>query len=280
MVRSPLPLLTITATEDRPDSTGRLLAYGSRRTVGYAAGGRGVMAATLTEMARRDGWKNHRLYLPAYRFSEAARLVGTTAQTITRWYRGYDAPGHRMRPVLPPAGTGLLSYLQLVEVALVADIRRLGVPLERLRLAHEYCRKTFSREFPFAELSFKTDGVHVLCAFGEHAAGKSLTDALIATDSGGQLVWREAVKERLDQFDYEEGLALRWHPRGRDSVIIVDPRVAFGAPMIGESGVPTSIVRERFDAGEDLDEIEEDFGVSREELVEALRFEGVHRHAA
>src|SRR5712691_8589207 len=130
-------------------------------------------------------WTNHRLYLPAYRYSEAARLAGTTAQTISRWYRGYQAPGHRMRPVLPSDGTSLLSYLQLVEVAFVADFRRGGVKLDRLRQAHEYCRKTFSSEYPFAQYRFKTDGVHVFAEFMEHEGGWSNEELLIITDKGG-----------------------------------------------------------------------------------------------
>src|SRR5215469_2757965 len=90
----------------------------------------------------QTGWQNRRLYLPAYRVSEAARLANTTAQTITRWYRGYEAPGHRMRRVLPSDGSPLLSYLQLVEVAFVATFRRLGIKLDALRRAREYSVKT------------------------------------------------------------------------------------------------------------------------------------------
>ena len=230
---------------------------------------------TIDLQTKEAGWKNHRLYLPAYRFSEAAGLTGTTAQTITRWYRGYESPGHRMKPVLPSEGSPLLSYLQLIEVAFVADFRRLGIKLDRLRAAHEYCRKTFNSEYPFARYQFKTDGVHVLAEFAEHMGGFPRTTQLIITDAGGQVVWGQAIKERLEQFDYEEGLAFRWHPRGRSSVILVDPRIAFGAPMIGETGVPTAVVKERYDAGEKLDEIADDFDLPHSQVVEALEFEGV-----
>jgi uncharacterized protein (DUF433 family) len=209
---------------------------------------------------------NPRLYLPAYRYAEAARLAGTTAPTIARWYRGYRIPGHRMRPVLgpaPPDGGPFLSYLQLVEVAFVASFRHLGVRLEALRRAHEYCRRTFDSEYPFAELRFKTDGARVLHVWaGRHDGFRDdfwRHGRLIATDLGGQLMWPEAIADRASQFDYEDGLALRWHPRGRDSPILVDPRIAFGAPMIADSGVPTSVIRDRFKAGETLAEIEDDF---------------------
>ena len=91
---------------------------------------------------------------------------------------------------------------------------------------------------------------------------------------------RPAVADRISQFDYEDGLALRWHPRGRDSVILVDPRIAFGAPVISGTGVPTWVVKDRVQAGEDLVEIEDDFGLSPDQLKQALAFEDVAVPAA
>jgi uncharacterized protein (DUF433 family) len=185
-----------------------------------------------------------------------------------------------MKPVLPSDGMALLSYLQLVEVAFVATFRKLGVKLEALRRAHEYSVKTLHSEYPFAQLSFKTDGVHVFHTLAEYENGDFPDERLIATEIGGQLVRGPAVADRIEQFDYEEGLALRWHPRGRESVILVDPRIAFGAPIIGETGVPTWVVKDRVQAGEELEEIEEDFDLSRSQIEEALAFEGVDVAAA
>jgi uncharacterized protein (DUF433 family) len=235
---------------------------------------------TMTDMASRPrlaGLNKRRLYLPAYRFSEAARLAETTPQTVTRWYYGYAAPGHQMDPVLPSDGSSLLSYLQLVEVAFVATFRKQDVRLDTLRRAHEYSRKTFNSEHPFAELKFTTDGVHVFHTYArwEDSALQREEPLVITTDAGGQLAWGEAIEERIRQFDYEKDLALRWHPRGRKSVIVVDPQIAFGAPIISGSGVPTWVIKDRYEAGETLREIEGDFDVPLSHLQEALIFEDV-----
>jgi uncharacterized protein (DUF433 family) len=100
---------------------------------------------------------------------------------------------------------------------------------------------------------------------------KLAEEQLIVTDAGGQLVWGPALAERINQFDYVDGLALRWHPRGRSSVILVDPRIAFGAPVISRTGVPAWVVKDRVAAGEDLGEIEEDFGLTRGQVNEATK---------
>ena len=239
-----------------------------------------IPMVAVSKKQTQDGPKsaahwNRRLYLPAYRFGEAARLADTTPQTLARWFRGYEAPGHRMKPVLPSDGHPLLSYLQLIEAAFVADFRKLGLKLDVLRRARAYCAKTLGSEYPFAELDFRTDGAHLFATIAEHEDESSAEQRLIVADVGGQVAWGAAIQERLDQFDYEQGLALRWYPRGRNSGILIDPRIAFGAPIIGDTGVPTWVIRDRYEAGEDLAEIEEDFGVPRVLLREALTFENV-----
>src|SRR5205814_4431624 len=128
--------------------------------------------------------------LGAYRPAEVARYAGTTTATVARWFHGYAAPGHRMAPVLPRGGGGLLSFVELVEVAFVADFRRLGMALDRLRQAHDYLRTTLEVAHPFAQLRFRTDGAHLLAPFG---------DELVAADAAGQLAWVTSIAERIDQ---------------------------------------------------------------------------------
>ena len=215
----------------------------------------------------RDGWRR-RLYLPAYTTVEAARFAETKPRTVAYWHYG---TGTRAGPAL----TGKkryapLSYLQLVEVAFVASFRQRGVPLQRIRKARDYVAKVFGAEFPFAQYEFKTEGLHILM---DAASFDPEFEDLIVADEAGQMVWERIMLERFDQFDYEEDLALRWHPRGRNVPIIIDPRISFGAPILERTGTPTWVIRGRFEAGETAEEIEADFGVVEDDLCYALEFE-------
>ena len=89
-----------------------------------------------------------RLYLPAYRVSDAARYAGTSPQTVAYWhYRG-----GRLGPTLPNKERRKpLSYMELIEVAFVAFFRNVGVSLQRIRRAREYVAQTFNVEYPFVE---------------------------------------------------------------------------------------------------------------------------------
>ena len=209
-----------------------------------------------------------RLYLPAYRTVESARLVQARPQLVTRWFHGYD-------PVFGAAKKpgAALSYLQLVETAFAASFRESGVSLQKVRKAREYLSKMFQVEYPFAQLVLRTDGVHILKELEEREDGHE--PKLIVADKAGQVAWPEIVLDRFAQFEYEFEIALRWHPRGKSVPIVIDPRISFGAPIVEGAGVATWALRERYEAGKTLEEIKDDFGVSDIELGAALRFEGL-----
>ena len=165
-----------------------------------------------------------------------------------------------------------LSYLELIEVAFVATFRGLGVSLQRIRRARDYAAQVLKSEYPFAEYSWLTEGHQVLLDLraveGDASAGR-----LVAADSDGQDAWKEVVSDRFHQFDYDNEIALIWHPASRGSPVVIDPRVSFGAPCV--KGVPTWALKGRWDAGESVPDILEDFGLSEDEIRYALLFEGV-----
>ena len=218
-------------------------------------------------------WR-HRLYLPSYRTSEAARLADVHPNTVRNWFSGSQRADGQARPVFaqPKQPGANLSWMQLIETAFVSTFRRNGVSLASLRRSYEYLSKVFETEYPFAQLRLLTDGAHVLKALEQ---ANELAPGLIITDQAGQVVWHEMIMRRLHEFDYEDGLALVWHPRGRDAPIVMDPRIAFGAPIAEESGVPTWVFRERVEAGESVGEIADDFGAAPAEIEAVLEFEGV-----
>ncbi|TAK22538.1 MAG: hypothetical protein EPO26_10805 [Chloroflexota bacterium] len=87
-----------------------------------------------------------------------------------------------------------------------------------------------------------------------------------------------AIARRAEQFDYEAGVAVKWHPRGRDSAVVVNPRVSFGSPSV--QGVSTYVLRGRFLAGEAVEVTADDFDIPLDELTDALALEGLTRNIA
>lgn len=202
-----------------------------------------------------DFWRA-RLDVPNYEVGEAARYAHVHAATVSRWHRNTTLGGRQ-------AGSKL-SYLQLVELAVAASCKEAGMKLADIRTARAYFAGHYKTDHPFARIELMTDGVDL--------AAKAGAELLIG-NKGGQLAWKRIIGERFKQFEYEEGLAARWHLAGEASPVLIDPRVSFGAPHV--AGVPTWLIKDRWLTGEPLDEITDDLSLEDQAVLAALRFEGV-----
>lgn len=202
----------------------------------------------------REPWRK-RLELPNYKVREAARYAGVHPQTVTRWQQS-TAIGDRKAKLS-------LSYLQLVELAMVAAWRQAGMKLSDIRAARAYFAGAFNTTHPFATLKLKSDGLDLA-----HLAG---ADALVIGNRGGQMAWTAIIGERFREFEYDGDVVARWRVAGPSSPIIIDPQVRFGAPHV--AGVPTWVIYERHSAGESVEDLAEDFSIPETDVLEALKFE-------
>lgn len=207
--------------------------------------------------------------LPIYSTKEAARYAKTSTATIARWRAGYTYPtssgARRSKPLTGGRATGLLSFNELLEVAVVAAARR-AVPMRSIRRAVDSAKAIYGVERPLILIKFKHDGRDLFT--------KSLdeTGDIVNLTRAGQTAW-EHVEEVLKDLDYDHGQAHRWWPAGREIRIVIDPTVSFGRPYIVQRGISTDAVYSRFRAGESIHLIADDLSVTEAEAEAAIRFE-------
>jgi uncharacterized protein (DUF433 family) len=103
---------------------------------------------------------------------------------------------------------------------------------------------------------------------------------LINVTQSGQIALRELLKAHLHRVEHDRaGTAARLYPftRKRDllepRVVVIDPHVSYGRPVLVGTGIPTAVIAERYKAGESIDDLAEDYGRSRTEIEEAIRCE-------
>jgi len=213
-----------------------------------------------------------------YTVAEAAHYLRIPVPTLRSWVAGRRYPVkaglHYFRPVImiPPGDRALLSFVNLVEAHVLDAIRRQHhVPLYKVRKAIQFLRKEFHSLHPLADQRIETDGQELFV----EELGK-----LITITRDGQLAMRQVLAAHLRRIDWsEEGSAVRLYPftRKRDAeeprVVVIDPRRSFGRPVLVGTGIPTSIIAERFKAGESFDQLAADYGRERLEIEEAVRCE-------
>ncbi|MDB4979717.1 MAG: hypothetical protein JWM82_469 [Myxococcales bacterium] len=209
--------------------------------------------------------------LPRYSTAEAAHYLRLPRATLKTWVQGRVArDGHRAEAVIRlPAESGLLSFQNLVEAHVLSAIRRHhGVSLQRVRKALRFIEKRLHQPRPLITAKFQTDGVNLFV----EELGK-----LINASGQGQTEIERAVRASLARVEHDaDGLASRLFPfvRGEGKepkVIVVDPRLSFGRPVVAKTGVPVSIIVGRYRAGEDVSAIAKDYGISVDQTHDAIR---------
>lgn len=242
-------------------------------------GGNRIPTPSVPPSAKNDGlmqadqaqFCRERLALPAYRVGEAARYARTTPATVASWER---IRGNRPGVVTHRERRAALSYFQLIEVGVVAAMRKAGLKMSKIREAREYLADQFDSQHPFAEYRFKTDGKGLFLGY-EQLRKPSDRDKLLSLNESGQLAWTEVLSQRLQEFEYDadRGQVLSWRVAGVNSPVLIDPRVSFGAPQV--QGIATWVLRERWNSGENIHDIGADYDIEPRLVQAALRFEGV-----
>jgi uncharacterized protein (DUF433 family) len=215
---------------------------------------------------------------PAYLASEVARILVVPASTIKAWSFGQkhqDGRPGRFRPVIAPADPRrrLLSFANLCELHVLASIRRRHrVTLPAVRSSLDYVSKELKADRPLIAQEFLTNGIDL---FIRHAG------QLLNTNKRQQAL-RGDFEDALSRIEWSShGAPVRLFPFTRSSpelsgqprAVVIDPTLAFGRPVLAQSGVTTVVIEDRFNAGDSPDEMAEDYGVATTDILEAIRFE-------
>jgi len=212
-----------------------------------------------------------RVVRPLYSFADADRLAGAKRGTSSRWLRGYGykaANGAVVRR--PPVTIGLdrdgtVSFVDLIEVVAISRLKELGLPLSEIRKIVAECQEDLGHSRPLTSLKFKTDGKEAFVSVGDHLLG--------LRNRRGQRAWNEILEPFLEELDYRDAYASRWWPVGRDKPIVIDPDYGFGLPVVDKSGVRTEILLERYESGDSVDQIADDFSLNANDVEEAIHYE-------
>ncbi|MGH9837295.1 MAG: DUF433 domain-containing protein [Blastocatellia bacterium] len=226
--------------------------------------------------------------IPLYTLQQAASYLKIPFETLRSWVKGRyypvtEAEGRRFfKPIiaLPTPSVPRLSFMNLVEAHVLDGIRRVEqVPFYKVRRAIEYLNKGLGSKHPLADHRFQTDGVDL---FIDHLG------QLISVSQAGQMVIREVVEKYLRRIERDiNNIPIRLYPFLRvppqpeePRSVLIDPLVSFGQPVLAKTGVPTSMIAERFYAGDSTQNLARDYGSTREEIEEAVRYEALTRKAA
>lgn len=200
---------------------------------------------------------------PAYSLREATRLTGIGFGTLHRWTHEKRRGGKSIAPIIR-LESGFWSFTNLVEAHTLRALRKTHeLRLDAVRKAVRYVEDELDVPHPLASRTFKTDGVELFVdCFGK----------LINASRQGQTAMRECFQQRLKQVEYgKDGRAARLYIDGERRLIVIDPAVGFGRPVVVGTNVPVESIVARFKGDESPKAIAKDYDLDEDQVYQAIR---------
>jgi len=214
---------------------------------------------------------------PAYPLAEAARYLKVPPPTLRSWVSGRAYPKAervgRFEPLIhpPEKQPPVLSFWNLIEAHVLRSLRtEHGVSLKAVREALHFAEKAENIDRLLLSKELRThEGQLFLDKYGQ----------LIHLQPSGQLAMRKIFEEHLKRVEWDEWkFPIRLYPFVSSETpafrtIAIDPKISFGRPVIARAGISTHAITGRIDANESLQEVAEDYGLTVEEVEQAVLYE-------
>jgi uncharacterized protein (DUF433 family) len=215
--------------------------------------------------------------IPSYSIGDAARYLRIPPGTIRSWTMGriYPVADGEMffQPLIPikKQKPRLLSFTNLVEIHVLRAIRQHHqIKLDKVRTALDFIEERFQVPHPLAREEFRTNGIDLFI----EKYGK-----LINASQKGQTELKDSLKAHLERIEPDDqGLAMKLYPFPRSQeensrkIVVIDPRISFGRLVIAGTGIAAKVLSERFNAGDSIEELADDYDCDRLKIEEAIRF--------
>lgn len=204
-----------------------------------------------------------------YSLPEAARLLGVSSQTVRRWVNGYSyqlAFGRGASgPVLVAHGSDeewdWITFLDLIELLYIKAIRE-NIQLPMIREIAERIIDKTGVDHPFASGDVWQSGAALFTDLG----------GLELEDLGKVQLAFPFIDAYRKCLDFDGNIVTSWKPLGPDSLIVLDPRRSFGAPVDSTSGINAETLSKAYRVEGDSLTVAEWYGTSRQAVDEADKF--------
>lgn len=218
--------------------------------------------------------KPNPLEVPNYTLEEASRYLHVPVSTLRYWVIG-DSDGAPLTTVFKRKPL-LLSFKNLVECYVLESLRNIHeIGLRTIRRDIEDLRQYKPSKYPLAEYQLNTRG-----------------NSIYLEDDGDQLL--NLTKGRQPAFGFMRGYIKRVerdigggtmrlfpfmrkrdiaNPASAPRVVVIDPAVSFGMPVLVDSRISSAFLLSRYRGGATIPKLAADYGRQEAEIEAAITLE-------
>lgn len=209
-----------------------------------------------------------------FSISNAAQLLNVPPSSIHGWLNGY--PGSDAGPVVERdfEGTRAVSFLDLMELRFIAFFRKQNVSVATLRKAADRARQEWNVSHPLAlsHEKYVTDRKSIFATSAEDTGDKQTWN--LATGQHEMWITIEKTIQKGVIFDPVTHLATLWMPKsGEFPTVIINPRIAFGKPVVRGTAVPTETLYRQWLAEDSVGKVACWYDVPEEAVKTAIEYE-------
>lgn len=226
-------------------------------------------------MSRRQkaqiGTDDPRIARAIFTLRETAAYLDVPKSTVHWWARPPEAK-HPLITCFPAHGRqATVPFIGFAEAFVLSSFRRAGVPLQRIRPAVEVLAKEIGVEHALASKRLFTDGAEVLFDYANKRGEREVMELVVVRTQQRQ--FSGVVKDYLKRIHYGgDGWADSVRlPTYANAEVVVDPKVAFGLPLVVHGGARVEDLVDRFQAGDSVKEIAADFSVPPDQVEDVIR---------
>lgn len=157
-------------------------------------------------------------------------------------------------------GYPTMPFVAVIEAYVLRSLRDLGLSKADIRRAALEVRGAFGTPYALATRRVVTDGVDIFVRYSHDDLRESET-------SRCRYVRSSRITSRTSEGDMPPRLKLRRYEGAAE--VIIDPRFAWGAPMIANRRIPVHAVVDLWKAGEPMRVVAEEFELTTD-TVEAI----------
>jgi uncharacterized protein (DUF433 family) len=241
------------------------------KTSGKSSFGRKTPIKTHARQRAHLGGDDPRIARAIFTLRETAAYLDVPKSTVHWWARPPGAK-HSLITCFPPHGRqATVPFIGFAEAFVLSSFRRAGVPLQRIRPAVEVLEKEIGVDHALASKRLYTDGAEVLFDYAEKHGEREVRDLVVVRTQQRQ--FSGVVEGYLKRIQYGgDGWADSVQlPTYGNAKVVVDPKVAFGLPLVVHGGARVEDLVDRFQAGDSVADIAADFSVPPDEVEDVIR---------
>jgi uncharacterized protein (DUF433 family) len=197
---------------------------------------------------------------------QAARHLRIPESTVYQWMReraGYEVMVHSVEPVRQ--GWPRLPFAAVIEAYVLRSLRDMHLGMSKIRAAVAEVRDQFGTPYGLATKRIATDGIDVFVHY--------LDPDDLARAGDRQRPIREVIQDHLRYITWGSDnnpvrLTLRQYGV---APVVIDPRFAWGEPVVESTKVPVEAIVGLWKAGETFETVAGEYGLEREQVEAIVR---------